>query len=69
MSIFIGFKPQNMNRTPSSFVCKLHHITHLQRDNRQFYRIFALNYDNFEKIILILPPAKPADFYDDLNIY
>jgi hypothetical protein len=34
---------------------KLRHITQLQANNQHFYRIFALDNNNFGKIILILP--------------
>jgi hypothetical protein len=56
-----------MNWTPSSLVDKLRHITHLRGWIQQFYPIFALNDNNFGKIILILPPAKPADIFDAIN--
>jgi hypothetical protein len=41
---------------PANLV-KTRHITQLPVDNRHFCRIFALDNNNFGKIILILPPA------------
>ena len=43
------FHRAKLNKTP--------HITQLRVDNQHFYRIFALDNNNFGKIVLILHPA------------
>jgi hypothetical protein len=51
-------------------VNKTAHITQLPVDNQHFYRIFALDNNNFGKIILILPPAIELQrFLDDKTYF
>ena len=56
------FHPANMNKAP--------HITQLGAFNRHFYRIFAVDDNNFGKIVLILPPAIELHrFLDDKTYF